>query len=136
MEGRPAVDIPFRDIDGKEMRLSDFKGKVLYVDFWATWCLPCLAQLPDFEKLSEKYPDIQFIGISIDQKVDWWKKKLEKNGIPPHIKEFLADPYVVGEAWDISSIPRFLLIDENFRIINAFAPRPSEKDQIEPLLQR
>ena len=46
MEGRPAPDIPFKDIDGKEMRLSDFKGKVLYVDFWATWCLPCLFPLP------------------------------------------------------------------------------------------
>lgn len=136
MEGRPAVDILFWDIDGKERRLSDFKGKMLYVDFWATWCLPCLAQLPDFERLSEKYPDIQFIGISIDQKVDWWKKKLKKDGIPLHVKEFLANPYLVGEAWDISSIPRFLLIDEDFKIINAFAPRPAEKEKIEPLLRR
>ncbi len=135
MEGCTAVDIPFKDIDGKEWHLSDFKGKVLYVDFWATWCLPCLFQMPAFEALSEKYPEIQFIGISIDQKEEWWKKKLEKNGIPEHVKEFLADPYVVGEAWDLSSIPRFLLIDEDFKIINAFSPRPSEKEKIEPLLE-
>jgi thiol-disulfide isomerase/thioredoxin len=136
MEGRPAPDIPFKDIDGKEMRLSDFKGKVLYVDFWATWCLPCLFQLPEFEKLSEKYPDIRFIGISIDQNEKLWVKKLKKDGMPAHIQEVLADPYVVGDAWDITSIPRFLLIDENFRIINAFAPRPSDREKIEPLLAR
>ena len=136
MEGRPAPDIPFKDIDGKEMRLSDFKGKVLYVDFWATWCLPCLFQLPEFEKLSEKYPDIRFIGISIDQNEKLWVKRLKKDGMPAHIQEVLADPYVVGDAWDITSIPRFLLIDENFRIINAFAPRPSDREKIEPLLAR
>ena len=136
MEGRPAPDIPFKDIDGKEMRLSDFKGKVLYVDFCATWCLPCLFQLPEFEKLSEKYPDIRFIGISIDQNEKLWVKRLKKDGMPAHIQEVLADPYVVGDAWDITSIPRFLLIDENFRIINAFAPRPSDREKIEPLLAR
>lgn len=52
------------------------------------------------------------------------------------IREVLADPYVVGDAWDITSIPRFLLIDENFKIINAFAPRPSDREKIEPLLAR
>ena len=56
--------------------------------------------------------------------------------MPAHIQDVFADPYVVGDAWDITSIPRFLLIDENFRIINAFAPRPSDREKIEPLLAR
>ena len=116
--------------------IARHKGKVQFIDFWATWCLPCLFQLPEFEKLSEKYPDIRFIGISIDQNEKLWVKKLKKDGMPAHIQEVLADPYVVGDAWDITSIPRFLLIDENFRIINAFAPRPSDREKIEPLLAR
>ena len=136
MEGRPAPDIELSDMEGNGKKLSDYKGKVLYVDFWATWCLPCLFQLPEFEKLSEKYPDIRFIGISIDQNEKLWVKRLKKDGMPAHIQEVLADPYVVGDAWDITSIPRFLLIDENFRIINAFAPRPSDREKIEPLLAR
>lgn len=82
----------------------------------------------------EKIP--RFIGISIDQNEKLWVKKLKKDGMPAHIQEVLADPYVVGDAWDITSIPRFLLIDENFRIINAFAPRPSDREKIEPLLAR
>mgnify|MGYP000722470566 CR=1 FL=1 len=114
----------------------DTEGKFVIIDFWATWCLPCLFQLPEFEKLSEKYPDIRFIGISIDQNEKLWVKRLKKDGMPAHIQEVLADPYVVGDAWDITSIPRFLLIDENFRIINAFAPRPSDREKIEPLLAR
>ena len=114
----------------------DTEGKFVIIDFWATWCLPCLFQLPEFEKLSEKYPDIRFIGISIDQNEKLWVKRLKKDGMPAHIQEVLADPYVVGDAWDITSIPRFLLIDENFRIINAFAPCPSDREKIEPLLAR
>lgn len=136
MEGRPAVDFIMKDTAGKEIKLSNFKGKMLFIDFWATWCLPCLAQIPAFEELSGKYPDIQFIGISIDQDARRWKNKLEKDGTPARIKELLADPYVVQEAWDLSSIPRFVLIDENFHIINAFAPRPTDKEKLEPMLVR
>ena len=134
MEGSPAIDFPFKDIDGKEYHLRDFKGKPIFIDIWATWCLPCLAQKPDFEKLSEQYPDIQFLGISIDQKIEWWKNKMEKDGMPEYVKEFIANPYDFDEEWDISSIPRFFLIDKDFKIINAFAPRPSEQDKIKPML--
>ena len=121
---------------GRRYIIKAHSGKMLFIDFWATWCLPCLFQLPEFDKLSEKYPDILVIGISIDQNEKLWVKRLKKDGMPAHIQEVLADPYVVGDAWDITSIPRFLLIDENFRIINAFAPRPSDREKIEPLLAR
>ena len=104
------------------------------MDIWATWCLPCLAQMPRFQELSEKYPGIQFVGISIDLEVKRWKEKLEKEGIPPRIKEYLADPYALQESWDLASIPRFILIDRDFKIITAFATRPSEKEEIETIL--
>ena len=134
MEGRLAPDILLKDIDGNELKLSDLKGKPLFVDIWATWCLPCLAQMPRFQELSEKYPGIQFVGISIDLEVKRWKEKLEKGGIPPRIKEYLADPYALQESWDLASIPRFILIDRDFKIITAFATRPSEKEEIETIL--
>ena len=136
MEGQTAADIGLRDTTGKTYKLSDLKGKVLFVDFWATWCLPCLAQVPYVKTLSEKYTNIQFVAISVDQDETKWRAKLEKEGIHEHIREFITDVYLASDAWDISSIPRFLLIDENFRIITAFAPRPSEAEKIEPLLEK
>ena len=136
MEGQPAADLDLKDITGKASKLSDLKGKVLFVDFWATWCLPCLAQAPHVKELSGKYTNIQFVAISVDQEEPKWKAKLEKDGIHEHIKEFITNVYQAGDAWDIASIPRFLLIDKDFRIITAFAPRPSEKAVIEPLLEK
>ena len=135
MEGRLAPDILLKDIDGNELRLSDLKGKPLFIDMWATWCLPCLFQRPDFQKLSEKYTEIQFVGISIDLEVKRWKEKLEKEGIPARIKEYLADTYALEDSWDLTSIPRFILIDKDFKIITAFAPPPSEKEEIEAILE-
>lgn len=135
MEGRPAPDITLQDTTGKISKLSDLKGKILFIDVWATWCLPCLAQIPHFEELSEKYPGIQFVGISVDQDLNRWKEKLKKDGIPPRIKEFVADPYAVEKSWDLASIPRFILIDKDFRIITAFASRPSDKEETEALLR-
>lgn len=134
MEGRPAPDILLKDIDGNESKLSDLKGKPLFVDIWATWCLPCLGQMPHFQKLSEKYSGIQFVGISIDSEVKRWKDKLKKEGLPPCIKEYIGDPYALGESWNITSIPRFILIDKDFKIVAAFAVRPSEKEKVEAML--
>ena len=85
----------------------DTEGKFVIIDFWATWCLPCLFQLPEFEKLSEKYPDIRFIGISIDQNEKLWVKRLKKDGMPAHIQEVLADPYVVAMPGTLLPFPVF-----------------------------
>lgn len=134
MKGRLAPDILLKDIDGNELKLSDLKGKPLFVDIWATWCLPCLAQMPHFQELSERYTGVQFVGISIDLEVKRWKEKLEKEGVPPRVKEYLSDPYALEESWDLASIPRFILIDKDFKIITAFATRPSEKEEIEAIL--
>lgn len=52
------------DVDGNEKKLSDFRGKLIYIDLWATWCGPCIQESPAFTALSEKYPDIEFLQIS------------------------------------------------------------------------
>ncbi len=135
MEGRPAPDIELSDMEGNGKKLSDYKGKVLYVDFWATWCAPCRAETPFFNALSEKYPNVQFIAVSIDEKRGLWENAL-KGGNHGKVAELLSNDNELRSKWDITGVPRFLLIDENFNIINSSAPRPSQQADIESLLNK
>lgn len=136
MEGQPAIDFAVVDMDGKEGQLSDYKGKVLYVDFWATWCGPCLGEMPYFNELSKKYPGIQFIGVSVDNNTEVWLNKLKKDADHGNVLELFSQDPLVRTEWDITGIPRFLLIDPEFRIISAAAPWPSDTEAITPLLEK
>jgi len=59
------IELELKDVNGRTLRLADYKGKVLLVNFWATWCVPCRAEIPDLIKLQSKYrKDLQIIGIT------------------------------------------------------------------------
>lgn len=135
MKGRPAIDLEIMTPDGKQGKLRDYKGRILYVDFWATWCGPCMAEMPDFNELSVKYPHICFVGISLDEDEKAWRNKIG-SGNQGEVIEVLCHDSRTKTGWDIAGIPRFLLIDEDFNIISSDAPRPSQKDLIEPLLEK
>src|SRR3974390_64998 len=66
--GNAAPDFTVTDLTGKKLSLADYRGKVVLLDFWATWCTPCRAEIPHFVKFQEKYRDqgLQVIGISMD----------------------------------------------------------------------
>lgn len=137
-KGSPAIDITFADVEGNTHRLSDFKGKILYLDFWATWCGPCKQESPYFEKMSKEYAgkDIVFIPISTDTNHKAWLNYL--NAHAKELKQYnCIDPKLHSE-WAIFYIPRFVLIDKDFNIVDAYAPRPSEtaaKTLIDSLLK-
>ena len=108
----------------------------MFVDFWATWCGPCWGEMPHFIELSKKYPNIQFVGVAVDDTMKSWLKSMKKDTEHGNVLELFATDPFVRMKWDITGIPRFLLIDENFKIISASAPRPSQKDVIIPLLEK
>ena len=135
MEGNPAIDLELMKLDDSKGKLSDYKGKVMYIDFWATWCGPCMEEMPYFNELSIKYPNIQFIGISVYDDVKAWKNRISNGDYGNVIEVFSKDPKI-NSGWNVTGIPRFLLIDENFNIISSDAPRPSQKDKIELLLEK
>ena len=71
-----SVDFNFTDFNGVSGKVSDYKGKFVFIDFWATWCGPCLALLPDKERITAPHADkIKVITVSIDENIDRWKAK-------------------------------------------------------------
>lgn len=127
LPGSPVADVTLKTTDGKEIRLSDLKGKILYLDFWATWCGPCCYEAPFFEQLAGKFigENITFISISMDEDSEKWLAYLQKNE-KKTVQYNSLDP-VLKEKWNIRGIPRFVLIDSDFKILNPDAPRPSDK---------
>ncbi|WP_299669757.1 TlpA disulfide reductase family protein [uncultured Polaribacter sp.] len=117
---------------GGEMSLEDLKGKYVYIDVWATWCGPCIAEIPSLKKVEKEFhdKDIQFLSISIDQEKDYdkWKKMIvdkELGGIQLMADNAWESQFI--EDYMIKGIPRFILLDPQGNIINANAPRPSDK---------
>jgi len=126
--GDEAADFTARDITGNPVKLSSLKGKVLYVDIWATWCGPCMAEMPHFEALKEKYKDdpvVAFVSLSIDTDDKAWQKSVEgrkAEGYQWLISRSKLDTY------NITGIPRTLLIDKGFKIIDLNAALPSSAE--------
>ncbi|MBL4905630.1 MAG: TlpA family protein disulfide reductase [Flavobacteriaceae bacterium] len=121
---------------GGTTSLDSFKGKYVYIDVWATWCRPCLAQIPALKQLEEKYhgKNIQFVSISIDNPRtagSWdkaatkWKNMVNSKNLTG-VQLFAGQDLQFAEDYQISSIPRFILIDPNGNIVEANAPRPSD----------
>lgn len=137
-KGETAVDFKFGDINGKEYALSDFKGKAVYIDVWATWCVPCRKELPHLKELHEKFKDnrnIEFVSISTDAGKDFEKwKNMITNDKMPGIQLFAGDNRdVIMKPYEIKAIPRFILIGKDGKIVTVDAPRPSSSE-IVPLL--
>lgn len=135
VKGTPAIDFVLEDVNGKTLRLSDFKGKVLYLDFWATWCGPCKQEAPHFESLAKEFAgkDVVFLSISTDKKLEDWNGYLKEN--PKDLSQYHSADEALRTGWEIKFIPRFVVIDKNFNIVDAYAPRPSEVKAREMLNQ-
>ena len=133
-KGQPAVPFTFKDITGKEVSLSDLKGKYVYIDVWATWCGPCNAEIPHLKKLEEEFEgrNIYFVSISCADSRNAWERFVQVKqlgGIQLHMggdKSFM-------EAIRCKGIPRFMLIDQDGKFLNANMPRPSDGKTLEIL---
>ena len=129
MTGQPAHDIIMTDVEGNEVLLSSFKGKSIYLDCWATWCGPCIQESPAFVALKEKYEgkDIVFIQLSTDNSRKTWLNYLEQKQSTV-LQYNSVDNEGLRVNWQVKYIPRFILIDKDFNIVQSFAPRPSDPE--------
>ncbi|MCY1521221.1 Thiol-disulfide oxidoreductase ResA [compost metagenome] len=137
-KGDPAADFAALDAQGQTVSLSSLKGKVIYVDLWATWCGPCMKEMPAFEQLKQEYAtnkDVVFISLSIDDNEALWKGSLRQRQADGY--QWLINRNKL-KAYNIVGIPRSLLIGKDFKMVDMNAPMPSEaaaKKAIDALLK-
>lgn len=129
--GSFSPDFDYENVNGGTTSLESLKGKFVYIDVWATWCGPCIGEIPALKEVEKAYhgKNIEFVSISIDEKKDYekWKKMVsdkELKGIQLFADNAWKSEFVKNYA--IDGIPRFILIDNEGKIINADAPRPSD----------
>lgn len=130
--GQKAPVFEMSSLDGQLVSLEHFKGKLLVIDVWATWCGPCKAESPYFEALAEKYgsDEVEFISISIDSSEKPWKDYLAEH--EKTSSQYITQRLKLG-AYELMTVPRFMVIGKDGNIIDAFAPMPSSPEFEEKL---
>ena len=125
-KGQIAKDFTFVSATGDSIKLSDFKGKYIFLDVWATWCKPCLEQLPFLHKLQADFKSkkIVFISISVDQDKKVWLKSLKDKQMGG-IQLYAGRSDVLYNYYLITGIPRFILIDKDGKFVESSCQMPS-----------
>lgn len=139
LPGVMATDFEMQDPNGNTVHFLDVvgKGKVTYIDFWATWCGPCCAEIPYVEKLVEYYKGndkIEMLSISLDNNKKAWLSKLEQD--KPTWRQYIiptAFNSSFAKEYNIRAIPRFMIFDKDGKIVTINAKLPSAKNIIEVL---
>ena len=125
--GDEAPEIVMNGLDGKPMKLSALRGKLVLIDFWASWCGPCRRENPNVVSAYEKYKKAKWktakgfdiFSVSLDQNLDAWKAAIEKDGLvwKNHVSDLKGWQNGAAAVYGVSSIPMSFLIDENGIIV-------------------
>lgn len=133
-EGRPSPDFSFPDINGKNISLADLRGKYVYIDIWATWCVPCKGELPHLKKLEETFKgmNIAFVSLSCDRDKSKWEAMVKEQNLGG-IQLWGDEDNEFLRKYRAQSIPRFIFLGPDGRIINPDMTRPSDPKTMEAL---
>lgn len=131
--GNASPTFDYENYNGGNTSLADLKGKYVYIDVWATWCGPCLREIPSLKKIEKEYSNknLQVVSISIDEPKDYdkWKEMIQDKSLGG--LQLMADNNWNSKFvkdYGILGIPRFILVDPKGEIVSADAPRPSDPE--------
>jgi peroxiredoxin len=114
-QGEPAPDFVLRDVSGTTVRLSDLRGKVVFVNFWATWCQPCKKELPDIQQLSREYPDdLVVLAINVEEPADDAAAFFEENDLS--MAALLDRTGAVYRQYGLRGLPDTFFVDRDGNI--------------------
>lgn len=136
--GYPAINFAQANPDGKMIHLTDFKGKYVLVDFWASWCGPCRGENPNVVAAYNKYKDKGFtvFGVSLDQNKDKWLQAIKVDNLTwTHVSDLKGWGNEAAKLYGISSIPQNLLIDKEGKIVAKNLRGPDLEAKLEEIIK-
>lgn len=135
-EGNPAPEFEFQNEKGKKKSLSDYKGKVLVLDFWASWCGPCRQEIPHLKKFYEEFKgkDVEFLSVSIDAKKKDWEKARGEEKMPWPQGWVTDGGKSVMQTYQFGGIPFILVLDKDGNIYKKNLRGVGVKDAVEEAL--
>jgi thiol-disulfide isomerase/thioredoxin len=135
-----APEINLQGINGKAIKLSSLKGKVVLIDFWASWCAPCRQENPNVVRLYNQYKDKGFTvySVSLDEDPVAWKAAIKADGLvwPNHVSDLLRWKSPVVQQYGIEGIPHTILIDKNGKIIGTGLRGESLEQKLKEVLSK
>ena len=134
-----APDFALPDLKGRTVHLKDFRGKVVVLDFWATWCGPCKMEIPHFVELMKRHGEkgLEIVGVAMDETgADVVKPFVEKNGLHYHV--LLGDDYTANRFGGVNALPTTFVIDRGGHIARkyiGYRSLESFEEDLAPLLE-
>lgn len=129
--GMPAPDFTLLDLEGKKVRLSQFRGKIVYLYFWATWCRPCIEKIESLQAFEPKFneEEVVFLHISLDHTPTQWRTTIQEKQLQGRHLFFDPKTSTITKDYDIVSVPKFFLITKEGNF--AYTPSSLNANELE-----
>ncbi len=133
--GAAFPDVALIDAEGNTVSMEQFRGKYVYIDLWASWCVPCVKEIPHLQNLEKELQNdnVVFVSISTDSSEDPWLKKMKQLDL--HGNQWMNKDGKLCDKLNVSGIPHFLIYDKDGHLHTYNAPRPSTGSALKKILE-